>query len=233
MPYSIRSLLSGPQEADTTLARRRQQLGELITPRGMEAVAPATADSIFRVLGDPANPIQAHQPQSGLAVFDERERQISFDPYYVASELARERNPAVRQILGPRPPVDETLAHEMAHEATVREDRELVSQDPDVQGFLNLFLDQYESLGEEGQRDLFSVYLRGTPLEGRLPSTHRLEVVADALERGFSLARRANPDDPSEGREERQQIFDQLPGTREAFNFWMRRLMQEFPNEDN
>ncbi len=239
MAPSIRDLLGGPDRdrdavADTTLARRRRQLGDLGI---MGAVEPATADSIFRILGDPQNPVQVNVGRSvgDLAEFDEMARQIFFDPEYTALYTALRRNPEMSDLLGGVTPVDETLAHEMGHQATVREDRELVSGDPDVQGFMNLFFSKYEDLPPEKQHDLKAAYSGGgwdEPSDYRPRGTDRHEVLADALERGFSLARRADPSDPSVMRDEVTAMEEELPGTREAFNFWMRRLMQEFPNED-
>lgn len=57
-----------------------------------------------------------------------------------------------------------------------------------------------------------------------------LEILGRTSERGFELARRADPNDPSKMREKVREADEEYPGTREAFNFWMRNFLQLDPD---
>lgn len=65
-------------------------------------------------------------------------------------------------------------------------------------------------------------------LYDRIPAENTLEMeelLANALQRGYQIARRADPNDPSKVSDEVRELDERLPGTREAFNFWIRNLM--------
>jgi len=204
-------------------------------------LSPATADSIFAVLGQPEKPIKIDKlPFGTLGIFSRKDREIVIDP---------RQN---REAFGTN--VATTLAHEVGHQATSDRGRRN-PMDPDIQGFVNLFFSQMEELPREKKRDLIENYfgagaientakvraeaagLEGYPaidsitdvllnriVDNGLQGREMLEVLGATFGRGFDLAREADPANPGASSAKVAEAEEAYPGTRAAFNLFMRRF---------
>lgn len=174
----------------------------------------AAADSIFAAL---------HGPRGA----------VMFDPSMPLGEMGRFTLSSQNIRLNPRDPdvhrdPAPTLAHEISHQETLQQ-----SMQPRVRGLLNLIVPKLQGLDPEKQREIVTEeYGDIQNLEGVTDAIFGLgerssefhEILAETLEAGYNLARRADPEDPSKIREALRSEEERLPGTREAFNFFLQRF---------
>jgi hypothetical protein len=183
-------------------------------------IEPATADSIFAAIGAPALPVVPTVPSGLSGVFTHDTGQIGLKP--------KRGNRAMSQ----------TLVHEIGHQHQHRN-----TGDKDFEGFANRFQDRFDELPVEGQVAALEHYLRGTKSaaqlayrEHRVPirslfsrktklgQHYRNEVMSEALAGGFNLFRQMTPDNKDAILQELEEQDKLIPGTREAFNLFQRKL---------
>jgi hypothetical protein len=244
MPHlDIRSLLDAPQE-DPRSRARQASLERTSTTLGPFAghMPVASADSLFRVLGHPINPIQIgelHRSTSG-AEFDPTLRTIHFNPRYVADELQYARELVGRfggsyERYVTEGDLGKMLAHETAHEATLGFPVDLdypvnlSARRADIAGLMNAFFTRFEELPQEKKIAHLAAY-EGLPSwridpNREIDDIDRVEILAATMERGYTIARRFDPNDPEKVSEAIQLADQRLPGTREAANFFIRSFL--------
>lgn len=238
--------------ADTTRAHRRDLSG---------LVPQATADSIMAVLGEPARRVQAIPGGGGGSFRLGTQQITLSPSDVVARLVVGEwegrsrRDPEAMQRIDDR--MGEVFAHEMAHQATQPIDQRDLSfinrfseaqglpgitdtreVSPDMQGFINMWMSRFDSLDDTARRDLLEDYFGALSAEetadlasGDPQDVGINEVMARSLERGFALARRADPANPGLLREEVREVDERYPGTREAYNFWIRNFVSKLTPE--
>lgn len=195
----------------------------------------ATSDSIIGVLGLPEIPVQEADLGIGrVGQMNIRDRTITLSPHTPISEEQ----------------LAETFAHELTHQQVTAGEREADFQglmnlffgkvDSLKPGEKADALEQYGGFGPGFFRDsaIMALAESGEPSEAEILKTRgeiaetllssgfegraMNEMFAEAIERGFGLARRSTgPGSMSESVAQEDAI---LPGTREAFNFFMRKF---------
>jgi len=201
------------------------------------AINPATADSIFGALGLPEQPLQgANLGSTKGGFFDPPSRGITLNTGMFPFET-----PGI-------------LAHELGHQfqsargAQAFGIENVTQPSPDLQAVLDDALEVFKEAPPEAQVRLFEDYFgegvleesaskAGGTVQDQLDILTRRglgdfrtrEVIANTLQRGFELARITDPSDPDVGKEERNKKFDEFPGTREFFNFFLRSFQPASP----
>ena len=217
----------------------RRLLGDLSSADG--GFPEATADSIFQSLGAPQVPIQLGIDQGDAANFNEKTRQITFDMDNTFRSLGR----AALRAKGEGRNLDTTqafaessipgiLTHELFHQATINTEGELAPTDPDVKGLIAFMENRFDNASPEQRRNIFANYYREgnipldelgrevDPTRDRLSIIEQAELFASVAQGAFGLARIAKPGVDIKSLLE--SADERLPGTREAFNFFVRRF---------
>lgn len=239
MAISIRSLLDPDPDnlAKGDTIKANVALGDL---RG--SFPTASADSIFGALGYPVNPIVL---DSGMAAthggeFDFKNRRVhlSMPMVMLAAEVAAlqaiQNGPSSGRSKRARENfagsfVSDVIAHEMAHEASLDEEGEFSARDPQMAGLLNSFFTRYADLPMTTRGEMYAEYAQ-RPVSDvmrtfRDDEIQRSEIFAEAVERGYGIARRFDPQDPSKISADIAEADAAFPGTREAVNFWVRSFL--------
>lgn len=179
-------------------------------------------DSITGALGLPHLPVRTTNTRGGGAYTPSRDAIVLDygveDPLSVFShELTHERSAEMYMDDTP----NDQLSDNLSQIFSLFEDKFTKQISPmqslrHVQGYYG---DDFEDRLPEGMTtDAFIRALRATP---RLRREYH-EVLANTMQRGYDLARRADPQDPSKVRKALRDADSTYPGTMEAFNFWMR-----------
>jgi hypothetical protein len=209
----------------------------------MAGFSPATADSIFTAVAPPTNPFKTSNSVGPVAaaIFNEKNRQITFSP----THLVVNANNAKARAEGEGRKIDLVQAmvegstpghmvHELFHQQTVTPDRQIVGADPDFQGLLNLMQNRMADATPEQRREVFREYYGSDPINrlgrvadpraGLIGEVTEAEMLATVFEGAFGLARSANQAPDVDIKSLLDSRDERLPGTREAFNFLVRRF---------
>lgn len=211
----------------------RRRVGDAAGRARIPGISQATADSIFSVLGHPERPIrtspQVYQDNGSkfLGEFRPVSRQLTLYPKVIRQQAELEADPFESAIRDKTTELTADVAvHELGHQNFI--DRVLgvavrrPPADPDLGGFWRQWERQFASLTPEQQAALWADYNKNTAFTNS--DRQREEIRSKALQRGWSLARRANPDDPAAMRETIRAAEAELPGTAAAYNLWIRLL---------
>lgn len=212
-----------PEEIDT-IARilegasqeRPTNFGEL-----PDFLAPV-ADSIFTALGAPSQPVRFPLSPPEVSRFEPDLTGLTRGRISISPDMRAGSDTDLANI----------LTHELTHEKVFNR------FNTEASDIFDMFVEVFRGATPEQQKALYETYfpelpaeteedtLKGIAEKGRL-SMEFHEIFAKAMERGFDLARRFDPENFEEVSEELEEVEEELPGTKAAFGFFLRNFPRD------